>query len=307
MELKIFIGENRNNGDKGVQSAGENIYFGTVVPDHIGDNYAFIHSCAIIGGKLVLGMDKQPTNIDTTKVTIGGIDTTLTWDGGKNEFTGTPNQKLIDLFSMVGGNTDSIGDVVPPVGGGGTPTPPTLTGLTLTGSATGAEGGSGQLSVAPVPSGATLPTITYVSDDTSVATVNATGKVTFIKGGWVTFTATGGGKTASLDGETTNTNATTMVSAEVPVGSGGWHVDVTLSDDKGYGSDTPAWELKVNGAVRKDIFVTGHDTTKFQVRFVAGTDAANLIKNSDVVLVSHTSAEGGVAKFIDKPVTNNLP
>ena len=114
MELKLFIGENRNNGDKGAQGAGENIYFGTVVPDHIGDNYAFIHSCAIIGGKLVLGMDKQPTNIDITKVTIGGIDTAVTWDGGKNEFTGTPNQKLIDMFSMVGGNTDSIGEPTAP-------------------------------------------------------------------------------------------------------------------------------------------------------------------------------------------------
>ena len=180
-----------------------------------------------------------------------------------------------------------------------------LTGLTLTGTVTGAVGSKGQLTVAPKPTSEPLPSITYASDDTSVATIDSAGKISFVKGGFVTFTATGGGKSASIDGETTTANATAFVSAEIPVSSGGWHVDVTLSDDKGYGSDTSAWELKVNGKTRTDIFVTGHDTTKFQVRFVAGT--TNLIKKSDVVLVSHKSAEGGVAKFTDQPVTNNLP
>lgn len=120
MELKLFVGENPNDGTKGAQGAGEDVYFGTVIPDHIGDNYAFIHSCAIVGGKLIIGLDKQPTNLDITKVTIGGIDTAITWDAAKKELSGTADQKLVDLFSNIGGNTDSVGApsvpaVVPPV------------------------------------------------------------------------------------------------------------------------------------------------------------------------------------------------
>ena len=120
MDLKVFVGENPNTGVKGVSSNGTNVYFGTVVPDHVGDNYAFIVSCRIISGKLSLVFDKKPTNLDITKVTIGGIDTAVTWDGATNTLGGTANQKLIDLFSIVGSNTDSVGTpnlppFVPPV------------------------------------------------------------------------------------------------------------------------------------------------------------------------------------------------
>jgi len=102
-------------------------------------------------------------------------------------------------------------------------------------------------------------------------------------------------------------NNTTFDSAEVPVSSGGWHVDVTLSDDKGYASVSSEWELTVNGTKRNDVFVTGHDTNIFQVRFVAGTTPSHLIKKADTVLVTHKIADSGIVKFLNKPVANNLP
>ena len=101
-------------------------------------------------------------------------------------------------------------------------------------------------------------------------------------------------------------NLTTFVSAEVPVSSGGWHVDVTLSDTKGYASVTSEWEVKVAGKVLP-IFVTGHDTLIFQLRAVAGTKPTDLIKKGDVVTVSHKIADSGIVAFTDQPVTNNLP
>jgi len=296
MELKLFVGKNPNTQETGNQGAGMPVYFGTVVPDHIGDNYAFIESCLITGGKLTLTMDKEP--IGVTEITIGGITTAVTYASGA--LTGTATPELTALFANVGSNTDSIGvpstPVIPPI------TP--LTGIKLKGPLTGAEGTSGQLNVIPIPVTAVLPTVTYTSDDTA-ATVDASGKIAFVKGGYVTFTAKAGAFTATLDSETTNNNTTAFVSAEVPVSSGGWHVDVTLSDANGYGSTSAEWELKVNGTVRNDIFVTGHSTTTFQVRFNAGT--TNLIAKGDTVLVTHKAAESGIKKFVDQAVTNNLP
>jgi len=101
-------------------------------------------------------------------------------------------------------------------------------------------------------------------------------------------------------------NNTTLVSAEVPYTSGGWDVMATLSDLNGYASVSAEWELKVNGTTRADVFVTGHNTTVFQIRFKAGTDQANLIKAGDTVLISHKIADSGIVKFIDQPVTNSL-
>ena len=97
-----------------------------------------------------------------------------------------------------------------------------------------------------------------------------------------------------------------FVSAEVPASSGGWHVDVTLSDDTGYASVSGEWELTVDGTKRNDIFVTGHNTTKFQLRFVAGTDQTKLIKGGQTVTVTHKVEDSGVKKFTDSAVTNNL-
>jgi len=110
MNLKVFVGENPNTHVKGVSSMGTNIFFGTVVPDHVGDNYAFIISCRITNGKLSLVFDKKPTNLDITKVTIGGIDTPVTWDDATNTLSGTADAKLVSMFDRVGGNTDSMGD-----------------------------------------------------------------------------------------------------------------------------------------------------------------------------------------------------
>ena len=97
-----------------------------------------------------------------------------------------------------------------------------------------------------------------------------------------------------------------FVSAEVPASSGGWHVDVTLSDDTGYASVSGEWELTVDGAKRNDIFVTGHNTTVFQLRFKAGTDQTKLIKGGQAVTVTHKVEDSGVKKFTDNAVTNNL-
>jgi len=118
MELKVFVGENPNTNVKGCSSAGTDVYFGTVVPDHVGENYAFIKSCEIVGGNLELVFDKKPTGVDITKVTIGGIDIPVTWDDATKKVSGAAGANLIAMFANVGGNTDSLGT------GGATTTPP---------------------------------------------------------------------------------------------------------------------------------------------------------------------------------------
>ena len=113
MELKVFVGENPNTGEKGTQGAGEDVYFGTVVPDHIGENYAFIHQCAIVGGKLVIEVTEKPLNVDISSVTIGGVQTALTWDDATKSLSGTASAELVAIFDQVGGNSDSAGGSAP--------------------------------------------------------------------------------------------------------------------------------------------------------------------------------------------------
>ena len=60
------------------------------------------------------------------------------------------------------------------------------------------EGASKQLSATVAPSNATDRAVSWKSSDTSVATVDASGKVTAVKAGTAAITATAGGKSASV-------------------------------------------------------------------------------------------------------------
>ena len=61
------------------------------------------------------------------------------------------------------------------------------------------KGASAQLTATVNPSNATDRTVSWTSSDTSVATVDRTGKVTGVKAGKATITATAGGKSASVE------------------------------------------------------------------------------------------------------------
>lgn len=72
-----------------------------------------------------------------------------------------------------------------------------LTGLSVSPSAlTLAEGVTGKLSVAAKPATASLPSLSWSSSNTEVATVNASGVVTAVAGGTATITVSGGGYSA---------------------------------------------------------------------------------------------------------------
>ena len=64
------------------------------------------------------------------------------------------------------------------------------TGITISGSTSGTEGGTIQLTATLTPSDTYDKTVTWKSDNTSVATVSTTGKVTLKTAGTVTITAT---------------------------------------------------------------------------------------------------------------------
>ena len=97
-------------------------------------------------------------------------------------------------------------------------------------------------------------------------------------------------------------NETTFVSAEVPAGSNGHHILVTLSDANGYASVEAEWEVKVNGVAMVLNAAEGKNTPVFLLAF----DATGPIVAGDTVTVSHIVADSGIVEFIDQPVTNNL-
>jgi hypothetical protein len=184
--------------------------------------------------------------------------------------------------------------------------PATLTGITVTGNPIGAEGSTSQFTVSPVPTNAVLPTVTYASSHDDIASVDNSGKISFIKGGFVTFTVTAGGFTKTLDGETTNANAATFVSAETYNGYG---VKVVLSEAP-YGHVHTEWEIKVGGAVvakqhtsKDDSDATGKTLL---INFNNSDYPTAPMKTGDTITVSHKTAASGTAAFTDKPVTNNL-
>ena len=76
--------------------------------------------------------------------------------------------------------------------------PTAVTGITLDKTAVEVEVGKDvTLTASATPAGATLPAITWTSSDETVATVDATGKVTAVKAGTATITATAGELTAT--------------------------------------------------------------------------------------------------------------
>ncbi len=115
MRLMLFLGENPNTGTKGENAS---ISFGTIVPDHVGDNYAFISSCRIVGGNLVIEFDAKPLNIDITTVSIGCVDTAMVWDDATKTLTGPASAQLTAMFGHTGSNTDNLCSAVAAVHSG---------------------------------------------------------------------------------------------------------------------------------------------------------------------------------------------
>lgn len=144
--------------------------------------------------------------------------------------------------------------VVPPTpGGGGSYTPPVLvTGISLDQTTLAVEiNRAAQLTATLEPANATIKTVTWISSDATIATVDASGKVTGIKeGGPVTITATSAnGKTAScavtvtpvtVTGVTLNSatravevsKATQLMATVAPADAANQAVNWTSSDDQ---------------------------------------------------------------------------
>lgn len=110
-------------------------------------------------------------------------------------------------------------------------------------------------------------------------------------------------------GTKTLPNNTTFVSASVSPLTGtakGTDVLVVLSDNKGSDSVSDEWKVKIGTKVLQgaaDLAVSGHGTNTFTIYI---RDAANHIQAGQTVLVSHTIADSGIAKFPYKPVVNSL-
>ena len=101
-------------------------------------------------------------------------------------------------------------------------------------------------------------------------------------------------------------NNTEFDRADVETNPAGAGVIVTLSDDKGYASQSAEWQLKVNGVAftgHADLAVSGHDTRFFRIEL---RDSANYIVAGDVVTVSHLVADSGIKQFTDQPADNSL-
>ncbi|NLR17686.1 hypothetical protein HC026_01995 [Lactobacillus sp. LC28-10] len=79
-----------------------------------------------------------------------------------------------------------------------TPANVSVTGVTLDNPTLSVgTGATGQLKATVAPTNATDKTVTWSSSDDTVATVDTTGKVTGVKAGTATITATASGKTAT--------------------------------------------------------------------------------------------------------------
>ena len=98
-------------------------------------------------------------------------------------------------------------------------------------------------------------------------------------------------------------NLTTFVSAEVLVSSGGNHINVTLSDDKGYASVSTEWYWNKNGGT--DIVATGANGGGTST-FLIGVGPNGTIVAGDVITISHPIEDSGIVRFISKPVLNSL-
>lgn len=162
-----------------------------------------------------------------TWTTVPGVKMEAACDGYvKYTIEGTEGGQIEFVFNNGSGNWDNNGNknytasganVVVENGTVGTVAPcVTVVPVTSVSIAGGdfslTEGASKQLSATVSPSNATDRAISWKSSDASVASVDASGKVTAVKAGSATVTATAGGKSASV--EVTVTKQQTVVPVE---------------------------------------------------------------------------------------------
>ena len=130
------------------------------------------------------------------------------------------------------------------------------------------EGASKQLSATVSPSNATDRSVSWKSSNTSVATVDASGKVTAVKAGTATITATAGGKSASV---------TVKVKGEDPV------VPVQSVSISGTGVSGGKATIKVGAGLNLNATVSPSNATDQDVTWISSDDSIATVSSTGSV------------------------
>jgi transglutaminase/protease-like cytokinesis protein 3 len=151
----------------------------------------------------------------------------------------------------------------------------TATGITLNKSTDAlTTGNTDQLSAILTPSNVTTTNVTWTSSDPTIATVDATGKITAIKEGIATIMATTG------DGSSLNASCTVNITTEAPV-SQGTILNIEPENNKIHLNETVSANLTIDNI--KDIAAEDvrikYDNTKLQFVSMDEVDGIKLVKS----------------------------
>ncbi len=145
----------------------------------------------------------------------------------------------------------------------------TITSVTITAPSTSVQvGGTLQLSASVSPSSAPQ-SVFWSSSDSSVATIDATGKVTGVKAGSVTITA----KSAA------NINVTDSVAITVVTSGGGNVTSVTINDPNPSGPD----QVQVGGTINLFVTVVADPGVSKAVTWSSGDNSLATVDNNGIV------------------------
>jgi pectate lyase len=180
-----------------------------------GSSSALTTAKLIINGTTVTSSLSFPKTAD--KVNFVSTSTTATLVNGVNQIrieTAASNEFADIDWIEISGNTIGAANCSAAIGsggGGGTTVPVTGVTVSPTSSTITTAGGTVQLTATVAPSNATNKTVSWSSNNTSVATVNSSGLVTAIANGSATITVTtaDGAKTATC-AITVNISSTTV-------------------------------------------------------------------------------------------------